>query len=67
MCFDDRTKKDFAEMVWIHILKSFTHFEHENVGYPWEVTKNSDIEVIFFAKNLDEPSNIIASRESYCP
>jgi len=30
MCYDDRNKRNFTDMVWMHLLKSVAHFDRAN-------------------------------------
>lgn len=31
MCYEDRAKKNFADMTWVHIQKSFSYAKKEDV------------------------------------
>lgn len=40
MCIDDRIKRNFTNMVWMHTQRSFSHLEKNN--FPKKLCQNSN-------------------------
>lgn len=52
MCFDDRTKRNFTNIVWMHIQRSYSHLEKDN--FPKIIRESSSMVSIAEVKKISE-------------
>lgn len=62
MCYEDRTKKNFTDMTWVHVQKSFSHAKKEDA---FNGRKNSTMSYVVQVCERIQPNGTSTLPESH--